>query len=71
MKGDRILSVVFNDTDAPLESVRFDRTKLNALVPVVKTELVNQETMEPVSVAGEVIRVTVPARDYVILGNFK
>ena len=32
--------------------------------------LANQETMVPVEVAGDGIRVTVPARDYVLLGNF-
>ena len=70
-KGDRFLSIVFNDTDQPLEGVRFDRAKLDALVPGTRLDLVNEETMEPVAVDGDEIRVTVPARDYVILGNFK
>lgn len=36
-----------------------------------KLDLVNQETLKPVEVAGDEIRVTVPARDYVLLGNCK
>ena len=63
--------IVVNDTDQPLESVRFDLAKLNALVPGARLDLVNEETMEHVAVDGEEIRVTVPPRDYVILGNFK
>ena len=69
-KGGRLLVIAFNDTDTPIESIRFDRTKLEALVPGVRLALANQETMVPVEVAGDGIRVTVPARDYVLLGNF-
>ena len=69
-KGDRFLSIVFNDTDQPLEGVRFDRAKFEALVPGVRFEVKNQETMQAVSVEGDEFRVTVPPRDYVLLGNF-
>ncbi|MCQ2390389.1 MAG: LamG domain-containing protein [Kiritimatiellae bacterium] len=70
VKGDQLLAIIFNDTDVPLEDVRFDRQKLDALVPGVKLLLKNEETRADVTVAGECIRLKVPPRDYVIIGNF-
>lgn len=39
--------------------------------PGARLDLVNEETMAILPVDGETIRVTVPARDYVIIGNFR
>ena len=47
-KGDRLLVIAFNDTDTPIESIRFDRTKLKALAPGAKLDLADEETLKPV-----------------------
>ena len=66
----KVLVAVMNDSDAPLTTLRLDPVKLVRLTGG-KADFVNAETREKVVVREGVFRVTVPARDYVLIGNFK
>lgn len=66
--GGKVLVAIMNDVDAPLTALRFDRAKLSSLTGG-KLVFRDAEKGTPVAVEGDEIRVSVSARDYLLLTN--
>ena len=65
----KVVIVAMNDTEKPVQSIAYDPAKVESL-GVNILSLRNLETNQEIKATDGVIEVTVPPRDYVLLGDF-
>ena len=70
LKNGRIIIVAMNDTDKPVESIKYDVAKLKSL-GINDFSLTNLESGETVTTANGVIYSTVSSHDYILIGNLE